>query len=154
MQLVNILCIGLLTVVSTHGLDICTNQTFGYRAVDSENPQTYYLCLGLLGKIKNTCSDGYLFSNSEQRCVLDKQSKAIGFPRADATDGPKNVFNINQNISMYKPIIFNIFGSFWKPSPPLPLPITTTEAPVTPTEESTEKFLIFFDRRFLFLDYG
>lgn len=78
----------------------------------------------------NHCDDGYRFSGPDQKCMVDKQLKAVG----DSSSGPDNVFNINQNISMYKPIIFNIFGALWKPRPPLPE--TTTPEPPIPTGNS------------------
>ncbi|TDG47522.1 hypothetical protein AWZ03_006114 [Drosophila navojoa] len=129
-----VIWIALLSISQAYTPDICFKKSFGYKVADPKDPKSYFQCLGLLGKVWNHCDDGYRFSGPEQKCMLDKQPKAVG----DGSSGPDNVFNINQNISMYKPIIFNIFGSLWKPSkprPPLPEP-TTTEPPIT-TESST-----------------
>ncbi|XP_017861276.1 PREDICTED: uncharacterized protein DDB_G0271670-like isoform X3 [Drosophila arizonae] len=132
MRLAIVIWIALLSISQAYTPDICFKKSFGYKVADPKDRKSYFQCLGLLGKMWNHCDDGYRFSGPEQKCMLDKQPKAVG----DGSSGPDNVFNINQNISMYKPIIFNIFGSLWKPSkprPPLPEPTTP---PIT-TESTT-----------------
>lgn len=133
---VNILWIGLLTV--SHALDVCKDQYFGHRVVDAENPLSYYLCLGLLGKIHNNCDEGYRFNGTQQKCIRVEEPKALAVRvvpsnSSDAPVGPTNVININQNVLMHKPIIFNIFG-IPRSTPPA---TTTTVAPITTTGNTT-----------------
>ncbi|XP_032587413.1 zinc finger CCHC domain-containing protein 10 isoform X3 [Drosophila mojavensis] len=138
MRLAVVIWIALLSISQAYTPDICFKKSFGYKVADPKDRKSYFQCLGLLGKIWNHCDDGYRFSGPEQKCMLDKHLKAVG----DGSSGPDNVFNINQNISMYKPIIFNIFGSLWRPSkprPPLPEPTTppiTTESTTAPSSSS------------------
>ncbi|KRG06182.1 A-agglutinin anchorage subunit isoform X2 [Drosophila mojavensis] len=138
MRLAVVIWIALLSISQAYTPDICFKKSFGYKVADPKDRKSYFQCLGLLGKIWNHCDDGYRFSGPEQKCMLDKHLKAVG----DGSSGPDNVFNINQNISMYKPIIFNIFGSLWRPSkprPPLPEPTTPpiTTAPDSTTESTS-----------------
>lgn len=112
----------------SHALDICTDQYFGQKVVDTENPQSYYLCLGFLGKLHNKCDEGFRFNGTQQRCVFSEKPKALVVAPANASDsevGPKNVININQDIKMHKPIIFNIFGMPRGPTTIAPTTIPT-----------------------------
>ncbi|XP_034481447.1 probable GPI-anchored adhesin-like protein PGA55 [Drosophila innubila] len=135
MQLVNFLWIGLLTVPQAFALDVCTGKNFGYKAADPAEPNAYYLCLGLLGKIRNNCHEGYRFNLQAQICVKDNLPTALA--EQDAS-GVKNEFNINQNITLDRPIIFNFFGSFWNkpPKPPIPWPTHAPKPPITSTPAS------------------
>lgn len=133
---VNILWIGLLTF--SHALDVCKDEYFGQKVVDAENPLSYYLCLGFLGKIHNKCDEGYRFNGTQQKCIRLEEPKALAVRvvpsnSSNAPVGPTNVININQNIWMHKPIIFNIFGIPRATTPAT----TTTVVPITTTGNIT-----------------
>jgi len=91
--------------------DSCAGQSFGSRAVDLEDPHSYYLCLGFLGHIKNTCKDGYFFDDQTQGCVINNQPtpKTLQAPKKNSD---KNEVSITQNVNVDRPVIFNIFGNF------------------------------------------
>ncbi|XP_030242665.1 uncharacterized protein LOC108650299 isoform X2 [Drosophila navojoa] len=137
MQLVNLLWIGLLTFPQAFALDACAGQKFGYKAVDPADPHAYYLCFGLLGKIRNNCAEGFRFNVKAQNCAQVPQSN-IQLKSADS--GVRNEFNINQNITMDRPIIFNIFGGLWNrpPIPPFFPPKPTFRPPTPPTPPTIE----------------
>ncbi|EDW19343.2 uncharacterized protein Dmoj_GI11576 [Drosophila mojavensis] len=132
MQLVNLLWIGLLTFPQAFALDACAGQKFGYKAVDPADPHAYYLCFGLLGKIRNNCAEGFRFNVKSQNCAQVPQSS---IQLKNAGSGVRNEFNINQNITMDRPIIFNIFGGLWNkpPIPPFFPPKPTFRPPTPPT---------------------
>ncbi|XP_017864425.1 PREDICTED: serine-rich adhesin for platelets isoform X4 [Drosophila arizonae] len=132
MQLVNLLWIGLLTFPQAFALDACAGQKFGYKAVDPADPHAYYLCFGLLGKIRNNCAEGFRFNVKSQNCAQVPQSS---IQLKNAGNGVRNEFNINQNITMDRPIIFNIFGGLWNkpPIPPFFPPKPTFRPPTPPT---------------------
>lgn len=136
---VNIFWIGLLTC--SHSLNICTDEYFGQKVVDTETPQSYYLCLGFLGKIHNNCDEGYRFNGTQQKCILGENPKTLAgvpFNASDSSVGPKNEININQNILMYKPIIFNIFG----------ITRATTTTTIVPPITTTGNNLLFLSNTF------
>jgi len=91
--------------------DSCAGQSFGSRAVDLEDPHSYYLCLGFLGHIKNTCKDGYFFDDQTQGCVINNRPtpKTLQAPKKNSD---KNEVSITQNVNVDRPVIFNIFGNF------------------------------------------
>ncbi|EDW41154.1 GM24715 [Drosophila sechellia] len=108
MQVVKVLWAFLWILPKALGKDFCAGQSFGSRAVDSADPQSYYLCLGFIGPIKNTCKNGYLFDAQTQGCVImNNATQSI----KKSNDIKKEV-NIKQNISVDRPVIFNIFGNF------------------------------------------
>ncbi|EDW70965.1 uncharacterized protein Dvir_GJ11255, isoform A [Drosophila virilis] len=125
MQLVNFLWIGLLTIPQAFALDACAGQHFGYKAVDPADPHAYYLCLGLVGKIRNTCAEGFRFNVQAQNCAQVQLS--------NSGSGPNNEFNINQNITLDRPIIFNIFGYLFNRPPNFP---TTTPPSIGTTTKT------------------
>ncbi|XP_034655477.1 flocculation protein FLO11 isoform X2 [Drosophila subobscura] len=124
MLMVNILWIGLWIVPQAFATDSCAGQSFGYRSVDPADPHSYFLCLGFLGQIKNTCPEGLRFNVHDQSCVHGgKPSPGSSIADKDTT--------IHQNVFIDRPLIFNFFGNLWgspSPSQSQPqLPISTDQ---------------------------
>ncbi|XP_017844160.2 probable GPI-anchored adhesin-like protein PGA55 isoform X2 [Drosophila busckii] len=142
MILVNFLWIGLMTIPQAFAWDVCSGQDFGYKAVDPDNPHAYFVCLGILGKYRSICTEGYYFNVQSQNCALDKHPST---DLAKSFSGTKNVLNITQNISLDRPIIFNFFGFLWNRSPPTP-PLNNSTfnnlKDSNPKDDSTTRILL------------
>ncbi|XP_041448521.1 flocculation protein FLO11 isoform X20 [Drosophila obscura] len=119
MLIVNILWFGLWIVPQAFAADSCAGQSFGYRSADPTDPHAYFLCLGFLGQIRNTCQDGLRFSVHDQSCVHG------GKPSSGSSQAEKDT-TIHQNVFIDRPLIFNFFGNLWgsspRPSPSLSQP--------------------------------